>query len=472
VSSWWRAHSLRRRLTLGQVAAMLIVLAVYMAVIYVVVANSASKALNQQIRSDFLTWASLIFRDTDGTLRGMPDDLSNSDEFPWVQVWSEDAGAVLYQNIEAQRRPLAGAQALAKQPSDERFVALPAQPVPIRVLSRSGDIDGEIVVIQVGRSEAAMRRNMRDLLFVLIAGLPFALLVAGLSAYLLARRALAPVERMTERAQLITAERLGERLPVHNPDDEMGRLARVFNETLARLEQSFDQMRRFTADVSHELRTPLTAIRSVGEVGLRAQRDPAAYRSIIGSMLEEADRLATLVDRLLTLSRAETRQSTLSKETIDLSRLVDEAVGHLQVLAEEKRQTIEVVHESTPVAVADGHALRQAILNLVDNAIKFTPAGGRIRVEVSEAGRDAIIDVIDSGPGIPAEATTRIFDRFYRADEGGTGGSGLGLSIAKGAVEASGGRLSLEATGPHGSTFRIAVPRASELRPQQRRRVG
>jgi heavy metal sensor kinase len=471
VSSWWRSHSLRRRLTLGHVAAMLLVLAVYMTVIYVVVRNSASRDLDQQIRRDFSLAASLIYREADGTIGWMPEELS-SDEFPWVQVWSEDGDAVLFQNIEAQRRPLEGAEELAKHPSDERFVALPAQPVPIRVLSRSGEIDGEPVVIQVGRSEATMRKNMHDLLVVLLAGLPLALSVAGLGAYVLARRALAPVERMTERARLISAERLGERLPVHNPDDEMGRLASVFNETLARLEQSFDQMRRFTADVSHELRTPLTAIRSVGEVGLRGQRDSTAYRAIVGSMLEEADRLATLVDRLLTLSRAETRQSTLAKEVVDLPRLVDEAVAHLQVLAEEKGQRIDVTHEGTPAALADRHVLRQAIINLVDNAIKFTPRGGQIRVRVSAEGSDGVIDVTDSGPGIPAEATSRIFDRFYRVDEGGIGGSGLGLSIAKGAVEANGGRLTLETTGEAGSTFRITVPRPAEPRAQARRRAG
>ena len=147
---------------------------------------------------------------------------------------------------------------------------------------------------------------------------------------------------MTERARTITAERLSDRLPVHNPDNEMGRLATVFNETLGRLEASFEQMRRFTGDVSHELRTPLTAIRSVGEVGLREHRDEPAYRAIIGSMLEEVDRLSGLVDRLLTLSRAESGQAKLSVEVVDLRELAEEVVGHLGVLAEEKRQTITV----------------------------------------------------------------------------------------------------------------------------------
>jgi len=472
VSSWWRSHSLRMRLTLWHVAAMVIVLAVYMTAIYVVVANGASRALDEQIRHDFVQAASIIDREPDGRYSFMPGEEALAEELPWVKVWSADGEQLLTLNIEAQRRPLPAAQDLAKHASSDRFVSLPSEPVPIRILTGRQQIYGEPVVIQVGRSEATMRRNLRDLLFVLIVGLPLAVSVAGFGAYMLARRALAPVERMTERAQSISAERLGERLPVHNPDDEIGRLASVFNETLARLERSFEQMRQFTADVSHELRTPLTAIRSVGEVGLRGHRDEATYRTIVGSMLEESDRLASLVDRLLTLSRAETGQAALTKDVVDLQRLVDEAAAHLQVLAEEKGQTIEIVREASPLALADRHVLRQALINLVDNAIKFTPGGQTIRIRVGQDARDALIDVIDSGPGIPADATPRIFDRFYRVNEIGTSGSGLGLSIARGAVEANGGRLSLESTGPQGSTFRIAVPLHAESRPAARRRAG
>jgi heavy metal sensor kinase len=269
---------------------------------------------------------------------------------------------------------------------------------------------------------------------------------------------------MTEHARTITAERLSDRLPVDSPEDEMGRLAAVFNETLGRLEESFEQMRRFTADVSHELRTPLTSIRSVGEVGLRGHRDEAAYRSIIGSMLEEADRLASLVDRLLTLSRAETRQAVPAAEAVDLAELAEEVIGHLGVLAEEKGQTIAVEQDAAPVGQADRVGLRQAVINLVDNAIKFTPAGGHIRIRLSETPNLAIIDVIDSGPGVPPESRSRIFDRFYRVDGSPAVGTGLGLSIARGAVEAHGGHLTLESTGAGGSTFRIALPRAHATR--------
>jgi heavy metal sensor kinase len=335
----------------------------------------------------------------------------------------------------------------------------------IRILTQRGTLTGpgavvSRVVIQVGRFEQPMDEQMRDLLVLLVLGLPVAVSVAGVGGYVLARRALAPIERMTNHARTITAERLNDRLPIDNPDDEMGRLAAVFNETLGRLEQSFDQMRRFTADVSHQLRTPLTAIRSVGEVGLRAgRRDEPSYRAVIGSMLEETDRLAILVDRLLTLSRAETNQDTLSAESVNLVELAHDVVGHLGVLAEEKGQSISVDASGTPTAVADRLVLRQALINLVDNAIKFTPIGGQVSIRVSGSNGIALVDVSDTGPGIPAKAHERIFDRFYRAEEAGTG-TGLGLSIAKGAVEASGGHLTLASSGPEGTTFRITLQRS------------
>ena len=253
-----------------------------------------------------------------------------------------------------------------------------------------------------------------------------------------------------------------DRLPVGNPDDEMGRLAAVFNATLRRLEQSFEQMRRFTADVSHQLRTPLTAIRSVGEVGLRTgHREESSYRAIIGSMLEETDRLAVLVDRLLTLSRAEMGQGTFARDTVNLTELAEDVVGHLGVLAEEKGQSLTVDATGAPTAVADRVVLRQALINLVDNAIKFTPAGGAVSIRVSGTDGTATLDVSDTGSGIPDEARDRVFDRFYRGDEDAAAGSGLGLSIAKSAVEANGGELTVARSGPQGTTFRITFPRRS-----------
>jgi heavy metal sensor kinase len=461
---WWRSHSVRVRLTLWYVAAMVVVLAVYAAVVFAFVNRSISETLNTRLLSDF-QWASAMVEETPEGGITWSEDIT--DEEFWLRVWSAD-GELLYQNSEAARSPLPQSRDIAQR-ADESIVEVDHPVATVRVLTRRGQIGGNPVIIQVGRSEAAMSLELEQLALILAFGLPLAGAIAGLGGYTLARRALLPVERMTERAQLITAERLSDRLPVENPDDEMGRLAVVFNETLGRLEASFEQMRRFTADVSHQLRTPLTALRSVGEVGLREHRDDAAYRTIIGSMLEEADRLASLVDRLLTLSRAETRQAKLSTDEFDVRELADEVADHLEVLAEEQGQSIEVEQIGAPQAYADRFVVRQALINLVDNAIKFSPSGGRIRICVSEASGEAVVDVIDSGAGIEPSARERIFDRFYRATDSGTQGTGLGLSIAKGAVEATGGRLTLATSGASGSTFRIALPRAA--RPRRARAV-
>jgi heavy metal sensor kinase len=442
---------------LWYVAAMVIVLGVYAALVFAFVRRNASDALDSRLRGDFQWASAMVDRTPEGNITWY-EDLSE-EESPWLQVWSPD-GTLLYQNFEARRRPLAQARELAQRPEDS-LVSVDADLAPVRVLTRRGRIGTQPVVIQVARSEFLMRQDLRQLILIFVLGLPVAVAVAGLGGYTLARRALRPIERMNERARSITAERLSDRLPVENPDDEMGRLATVFNETLGRLERSFEQMRQFTADVSHELRTPLTSIRSVGEVGLREHRDEPAYRGIIGSMLEEVDRLASLVDRLLTLSRAETGQARVSAAAFNLRALADEVTTHLGVLAEEKNQAIRV--EGAPVeAYADRFVIRQAVINLVDNAIKFSPPGGRITIRVGETTDTATLDVVDTGAGIDPAARERIFDRFFRAAQAaGETGAGLGLSLAKGAVEATGGRLTLVSSGEGGSTFRITLPRAA-----------
>ena len=462
MTRWWRSHSVRVRLTLWYVVTMAMVLGVYILAIFVFVRQNLLQALDEQLRTDF-QWAAatLDYTDEGGFEWTEPEIVPGSDP-PWVQVWTSEGAQLLVTSAESRRRPLPDSQALAMQ-ADDNTAVVSVDDVRYRVLTRRGAIVRPTrvpVVIQVARPEAPALERLRDLSVLFGFALPIAMALAGFGGYAVARRALAPVERMTERARSITADRLGERLPVHNPDDEMGRLATVFNETLARLQLSFDQMRHFTADVSHELRTPLTAIRSVGEVGLRGHRDESAYRGIIGSMLEEADRLASLVDRLLTLSRAETHQSHFSKDVVDLRELVENVTAHLGVLAEEKGQTVRVDCREVVAAIGDRVVLRQALINLVDNAIKFTPAGGTLALEVSATPSEAIVDVIDGGPGVSSSARARIFDRFYRDEHATAAGTGLGLSIAKGAVEAGGGRLTLERTGPGGSTFRIAMPRS------------
>jgi heavy metal sensor kinase len=449
----------RARLTLWYVAAMMVVLTVYAAGVYGFVNRSLSGALDTRVRNDFMWAAEMWEQQSDGSITWFDaGDVSDEDN-PWLQVWSP-SGDLLFQTAVAARNPLPQSAGLAVQ-APGRIMAVSDTGLTFRVLSQWAVIGGKSVIIQVARSEAPMMRELRQLTLWLVLGLPFGAALAGLGGYALARGALAPVDRMAERARSITAARLNDRLPVDNPHDELGRLALVFNQTLEVLEGSFGQMERFTADVSHELRTPLTAIRTVGEVALREARSPDAYRATIGSMLEEVDRLRSLVDRLLTLSRASSSAAHLEVERLDLCDVAVEVAGHLSVLAEEHGQTI-VVHDASPVYCdGDRVILRQAVISLVDNAIKYGNADSEIQIDVRTAGTQAILEVSDSGPGIDPERGAHIFDRHFRASpSSGRRGLGLGLSIAKLAVEAHHGAIAWEPRASGGSTFRITLPRA------------
>jgi signal transduction histidine kinase len=330
-----RPRSVRVRLTLAYVAAMMAVLAVYAGVVYMSVRSSMSQALDAKLHDDFGWPKDMVNRDSvKALLRGewMEDEEKSEEGGPWLQVWTANGDRLLFATYEARTNLIPDAPQLATMP-DRKIRTLSHTIPPYRILTGRTQVAGADLVIQVAESELSMRNHVRDFFFILLLGLPIAVAASGLGGYYLAKRALAPVDRMAEQARLITAERLTERLPVDNPTDELGRLATVFNETLMRLESSFAQMRRFTADASHELRTPLTAMRSVGEIGLRGRRDGVAYREVIGSMLEEVDRLSLLVDRLLTLSRADSGESVLSRDRVDLRELAEEVSTQLGVLA-------------------------------------------------------------------------------------------------------------------------------------------
>ena len=312
----------------------------------------------------------------------------------------------------------------------------------------------------VAQSDERLQQQLQEVLTVLVLGFPLVVILAGIGGYILAGRALAPIDRLATEAQRITAERLHERLSVSNPHDEIGRLAAVINDAFARLESSFDQLRRFTADASHELRTPLAVIRGIGEVGLGETRTPAEYKETIGGMLEEVDRLTSLVETLLRLSYGDAGTVRLSREAVELGRLCRDVVSSMGILAEERGQRLTVDGDGVVVEV-DRLILREAITNVVDNAIKYSPKGATIDIRVAGEGPQAVLTVADSGPGIAPEHRERIFDRFFRTDEARSrdlGGAGLGLAIARWAVEVNGGQISVLGGPAGGSIFRIALP--------------
>ena len=452
----WHALDLRIRLAVWYAAAVALAVLVYAVGVYVFVSRGFQEQLDRALHDDFEMAERTLDREgLAGISAGPADHHDAAEPGRSLEVWST-RGAL--------RARTPGLASIVPPPSPGAgYTYASTADVsghPLRTITGTHEVDGLPVVIRVTRSEEGVRHELRELLGGLALGWPIAVLLAGACGYYLARGALRPIDSMTREAASITAERLRTRLPVENPRDELGRLATVFNQMLQRLEEAFDQLQRFTADASHELRTPLTAIRSVGEVGLREPRDPHAYREIIGSMLEEADRLTGLVDGLLYLSRADSGRTLVQPAHIDLRALVDDVVTHLSVLADERGQRIVVAGGPSITVHADAVLLRPAVINIVDNAIKYSPHGTEIRITVAMDARDALIDVSDQGPGIAREHHERVFERFYRVDPGRSrdqGGTGLGLAIARWAVEASGGSLELDSDAGRGSVFRIRL---------------
>jgi heavy metal sensor kinase len=316
----------------------------------------------------------------------------------------------------------------------------------------------------------------RHFLWTLATLFPLALVFAATGGWLLARRALQPVDQMTTTARRIEAEHLAQRIQGAEVDDELGRLARTLNEMLARLEAAFAQVRRFSADASHELRTPLTVLKGEIEVALRRPRESAEYQRVLASVLEEVESMARLVDDLLLLSRADAGALRLEAAPVELDRLVEGVAKEGEVLAREEQVRVTVQELEPLIIHGDSQRLKQLLRNLVDNGIKYTPPGGEVtlalralRPRPSEAnsklpdapGLWVEIVVQDTGVGIPPESLPRIFDRFYRVDPSRSreaGGAGLGLCIARTIAEAHGGRIEVQSALGAGSTFTVFLP--------------
>jgi two-component system, OmpR family, sensor kinase len=295
--------------------------------------------------------------------------------------------------------------------------------------------------------------------------IPIAILLASGGGYFLARKSLAPVVAMGSQAGRIGAANLHERLAVQNEKDELGQLARAFNSLLDRLSQSFERQQRFMADASHELRTPVAILRGESEVALSQQtRSAEEYRESLGVLHQEAARLTHIVEDLFTLTRADAGQYPLQPRAFYLDELAAECVHSARTLAQAKKISLNFEEADEFPIHADESLLRRMMLNLLDNAIKYTPEGGRVTVRCVRSGNEYALSITDTGGGIPPELQPRIFERFFRADkarsraENDGGGAGLGLSISRWIVEAHHGRLELTYSDSIGSTFTAYLP--------------
>ncbi|MBI5767229.1 MAG: HAMP domain-containing protein [Verrucomicrobia bacterium] len=467
MNAWLRRHTLRFRLAAWYAVGGTVLLAGFSATLYVFVADRMARPLAFELRQDLaeiqrrltiqpgprVLWDG---RPLQARGRWNPED-------PWFELWDERGELV--------RRVWPFADARVEQPPvapargrETVSIFNVARDIQLRVLSLPYPVPGhdEPWMIRVMTIHQPNRDALGALRLIIAVALPTVVALLVFGGYVVTRRWLHPLDEMAAATERITADDLSRRIPVANPNDELGRIAKVFNLTLERLELSFVALDRFVADASHELRTPLTTLRNVGEVGLRRSRTVEEYREIIGSMLEEAQRLQLLVQRLLELAAAEGGAPDVQRGRVRLDEFVSTCVAELGVLAESREQRI-ALETAVCFAITDPVLLRQALQNLIDNAVKYSPERSTIRVGVRAQGATCEVTVTDEGPGISAEHRLHLAERFYRPDGGRgrtSGGFGLGLALTKAYMRILGGELRYEPAQPRGSTFRLTLPGA------------
>ena len=346
------------------------------------------------------------------------------------------------------------------------------RPSPLRMVSYPRQVaGGKTDVVQVAESLSAMEEALSDLRLVFLTSAPLAIFALAFGGWFLAGRALAPVVGITSAVRRISAESLSQRLPVGETRDEISELEETFNSMLGRLEESFNKVKQFTGDASHELRTPLAILRGETEVALRWAKDAEELRRTLESNMEEIDRMGRIIDDLLTLAKSEAGESRLEITEFSLSDLLQDLYLQGRTLAEPKRIRFSLllkVDEEIRIQ-ADQLQLHRVFLNLISNAVKYTPEGASVQVSLAVRDDQALVSVADTGIGIAREHLTQIFDRFYRVDEARNrevGGTGLGLAIVKWIVAAHEGRIEVDSTPGKGSVFTVFIP----LHPQQRMR--
>jgi heavy metal sensor kinase len=458
-----RALSVHTRLTLWYAGALLTVLVVISGLSYSLLAWS----LAQDVDRSLLTLAGIVrdaprddaFDEAEWWLRDLLDpehqlfQLTGPDGRLRMRSWRlrDD---VLPLSAEGRRLIAEG------QPAFET-VALHGQRV--RTVALPVRRDGRLVeVVQVGMPLAPTERTLKRWIEALLVLVPLGVGLAAAGGRVMARAALRPVDEMARAARRIEAEALARRITVRGTGDELDRLAETLNGMLARLENTFGNMRRFSADAAHELRTPLTALKGTLEVALRAERSGSEYRAALASALEEVERLVRLAEDLLLLSRSSAGPES-PRARVELEGLVLDVADVGARLAKDRGVSVRVGAVAPLAVLGDAGALRRALLNLVENGVKYTPAGGRVEIAVAEAGGNAVIAVEDTGPGIDPRDAARIFEPFVRLDSARdreSGGSGLGLAIARSIVVAHRGELAVERRNPIGSLFTICLPRA------------
>jgi len=463
-------RSLRLRLTLWYVLLLAIILAAFSAGIYLTLRHNLNDSLDDSIRNRANVLLDVLrYEDGRPTLAGVVSASDPNEGESFVRVFDASGGVTFDSSIAAgevafDRRAVESA---LSGETRSRNVSTGDESFRVRTLpiEQGGRISG---VLEVGESRGDVSDTLRILLVILAVAYPLTLAVASFGGVFLAGRALSPIDRLTGLARRISAEDLSQRLDLKLPDDEVGRLARTFDEMIARLDAAFRRQREFTADASHELRTPLTAIKGQVEVALGKPRDADSYREVLQVVNEEVDRMIRLVGSLLTLARADAGQIPIASEAVNLPELVAAAVEQVRPAMERRDVELHLEPGAAVTLGADEDLLLQLLLNLLDNAGKYTPSGGRVTVGWAVGDGQAKVWVRDTGVGIAPEDLPHIFDRFYRVDKARSraeGGSGLGLSICRWIAVAHGGSISVESAPGEGTAFVVKLPVGARAAP-------
>jgi two-component system OmpR family sensor kinase len=483
--------SVRVRLTVWYSAVLAVVLVVVCATTYLLVRETSMQRTDadlQVLADSFLVTFQAELADAPSTQasgvlsaarQAMVEHRSDTDAF----VVLDPGGEIVATSIEAissgssgEKGKLDASMARALASSEfQRFAKTGAhkdvsletvrgEHVRLRAYSRQFKANGQSYLLIVLHSLSGQNEMLETIRLTFTWMILVGLLLAGTGGYFLARKSLAPVVAMGEHARRIGATNLHDRLPVLNAHDELGQLATTFNDLLNRLDESFERQRRFVADASHELRTPLAILRGEAEVAMSQQgRTAEAYLESLGILHEETSRLIKIVEDLFTLTRADSGQYLLCPEEVYLEEIVADCAHSMRTLAREKHIELQLDAASECLVRGDQALLRRMILNLLDNAIKYTAEFGRVDIACRPAAAGFEITVTDTGPGIPVELHGRIFERFFRADparsrSGREGGAGLGLSIALWIAQAHNGRVELVRSDATGSHFAVFLP--------------
>jgi heavy metal sensor kinase len=448
------------RLTLWYVALLAVILLAFSGLLYLTLSRGLREELDVTLSTEAVRLiSSMDFENNAPQLGEGPDNL----RIGTVAALYDSGGRRLLAYDVRQPLPLLPESLRQAAQGQQTFVtAALADGTQWRVLTAPVFENGfQVGILQVGRPVAEVDATLRQLSLLLVVAVPLTLLVASAGGLFLARRALGPIDGITRAAAAIGADDLSQRLNFRGSHDEVGRLAATFDRMLDRLDRAFRRQRQFTADASHELRTPLTMLASQIDVALERKRTSAEYERLLRSLREDASRMTQLVSELLTRARADAGQQLLTSEELDLGGLVSSVVQAMQPLA--LQRSIQLADDAQPHVTISGDQTRlsQLLINLVDNALRYTPSGGRVHVAVKEEAGWAELSVVDTGIGIAAEHLPHLFERFYRADPARArtdGGAGLGLAIAEWITQAHGGQIRVASEVGRGSTFTVRLP--------------